>query len=180
MYTKISDFLNENNNIYLGKLNVEDLEKNMIRDGFGTLKDHIEAGGGDLTISKSLYLNGKVIGGYLLCKFDMLKSIDGCIDNENKGIYKKLKFFVNKDFLNKYKGKIGIFSDYIYIQDEYRNKNYAKYLIDYSKSLGDYVWGGSLPNKTSEYWLEKQNRIKIFQMEVDGNIELFTATNPNK
>ena len=172
MYTKISDFINENNeNIYLGELDVAKLEENMLENGFGTVQDHTDAGGADLSISRSLYLNGEVIGGY-----NMLKSIEGCIHYEKKGDYKNLKFFVDKDYLKRYKGKKGIYSDYIYIDEKYRNKNYAKYLIDYSKSIGDYVWGGSLPNKTSEYWLEKQNRIKIFQFEVDEQIQIFTST----
>lgn len=164
------------NNLYLDKLDVKSLEENMIKDGCGTLQSHIDAGGADLNLSKSLYLNGEIIGGYLLCESDILISFKGCLKYTKKGIYTDMKIFVDRKFLNNYKHKKGIFSDYIYIDEKYRNKGYSKILIDYSKSLGDYVWGGSIPETTSKYWLEKQNRIKIFQIDVDGHTELFTST----
>lgn len=165
------------NNIYIGKLDIDHLEKNMIKDGCGTLQDHIDAGGADLNLSRSLYLNNEIIGGYLLCKSDILISIKGCVKYTKKGYYENMKIFVDKKFLKNYKGKNGIFSDYIYIIEKYRNNGYANLLIDYSKSLGDYVWGGCILNTiSSNYWLEKQNRIKIFQIDVDGHTELFTST----
>ena len=159
-------------------INTEDASKNMIKHGFGTLESHTEAGGVDLSLSRSLCLNGKTVGGYILAKASMPETIKAVIRMYKSGLYKDLKFFVDKDFLNKYMNKRGIYSSFLYINEEYNGSNYAKILIDYSRTIGDYVWGGSIPNKSSEYWLDNTDRIKIFQFidTEDGKLGLFTAT----
>lgn len=153
-------------------LDIKKMGEHMAKNNFGTLDSHR---GFNLKMSKSLYLNGEVIGGYMLRKASMMEVVNMVL--KYKSEFKNLKFFVDKDFLKKYSGKKGIYSDYIYIDEKYNGNEYAKILIDYSKSLGDYVWGGSEQGRTSEYWLNKTDRIKIFEyIDEKGRHALFSAT----
>ena len=157
-------------------LNIQKTIENFNEELFGPYQYKIERETFDTNLSKSLCLNGDVIGGYLLGKYSMLNCISDINYHVNNGTLSDLKFYINQDFLNKYKNKIGILSDFIYIDKTHKGNNYADILIDYSKSLGDYVWGLSVPDETTEYWTSKQKRIKVLEYKDDTGLVILSTT----
>jgi len=151
---------------------IENFDENL----FGSFKDKIDRETFDLKISKSLCFNNKVIGGYLLDIHSMLDTISDIVYWVEKDILKDLEFYVDQKFLEQYKNKSGVLSDFIYIDKEYRGNNYANILINYGKLLGDYVWGLSVPNETTEYWINKQGRIKILEYKEGTDVIILTST----
>jgi hypothetical protein len=126
--------------------------------------------------SKSLEINGKIIGGYILVEFSIFDFMNCFSELLNNKIIWNIRHFTTKDDINRYKSKKGIFSAMLGIEKEFRNNGYSKYLIDYSLSLGDYVWGLSDPAVSTNYWLFKQNRKKILQYFHKDGITVLTST----
>lgn len=175
-YLKTYEILLESTQPYLCDLNLDELIKNFDENIFGSFQDKIDNEEIDLSISKSLCLNGEIIGGCLLKKQSMLESINTLkywIDNK---YFNNLIYYISDNKLNMYNNKKGILISYIYIKEEYRNNYYSKILTDYINKLGDYTWGISIPDISLEYWL-KNNRIKILEY-TDNNKEksVITAT----
>jgi hypothetical protein len=169
--TTLNELLNEQ--ITICDLNSKYVKNHYDEELFG----HFTEEGMNKNLSKCLCKNNEIIGCYLLNKQSMLETIKYILYYIKENTYKDLKWFIKKDDLNKYKNKRGVFGKFLYIGDEYRNNNYGNILIDYSKTLGDYVWGITAKGKMDKYWLKKQNRIKICEwMEQDGSISLLTAT----
>lgn len=160
----------------LCELNIEMVINNFDENIFGRFQDNIDNKTFNPKLSKSLCLNDEIIGGYLLGKSSILEEIKLVLYWFKKDKLKNLKFFVGKEDLNKYKNKRGIFSNFIYIDPKYRSSNYGNILINYSKTLGDYVWGLSVPNESTEYWIEKQNRVKILEYNNSNGKVVLTAT----
>lgn len=107
----------------------------------------------------------------------MMEAIKWVIYWANEGTYSNLKYFIPKEQLRNYIHKKSIFSRFLYISPEYRNKNYGEILRNYAHTIGDYTWGISLKDKTAEYWLNNENRITIMEWEnKEGHINVLTAT----
>ena len=176
MITKQQEYISKKNHPYLCNIDMDEIIKHFDEKIFGPFQDKIDRKTFDLKLSKSLCLNDKVIGGYLLDQYSMLNTISDIIYWVEEKVLHNLKFYVTEDFINKYDGKIGILSDFIYIDKKYKGNNYANILIDYGKSLGDYVWGLSVPNESTEYWVNKQDRIKILEYKDDNGLVILTAT----
>jgi hypothetical protein len=157
-------------NIKLGNINLLKCKENRDSNIFGDIDlDWI-----DLKISKSLLLNNKVIGGYLLKESSMLPNIETLKKLNNNGDIENLKIHITNKELEIFKNKIGIFSNFIYIDKRYRNKNLSKYLIDYSLTKGDYIWGIS-DITTSDFW-KKHNRIIIASYTEELGESILTST----
>lgn len=161
---------------YLCDIDIEKTIENYDEKLFGSFNDKIERKTFDKEISKSLCLNNKIIGGYLLSEHSMLSTVSDIIYLVENGNLSDLKFYVDQNILDSYKNKKGILSDFIYIDKRYRGNNYANILINYGKSLGDYVWGLSIPNESTEYWVNKQNRVKILEYKDEDGLVILTST----
>jgi hypothetical protein len=171
---QLHEILNKENPI-LCDLNLEWAKNNYDEKLYGKFSE--ENYDVNRKMSKCLCLNNVIIGCYLLSKKSMLQSLKDVIYFIKEGIYTNLKFYISKEELQKYKNKRGIFSYFLYIDKNYRNKNYAHILIDYSNTLGDYVWGVTIKGEADKYWTEKQGRIEICEWkEEDGSISVLTAT----
>lgn len=120
--------------------------------GFDAAKSYV-----DETISKSISINDKIIGVYLLGD-TQLPEILSYYDNDFKD---KFSYKLEKDAnIENYKDKKGIYGIFLYVLPEYRNEGYGKKLIEYSQSIGDYVWGQhDLKLNNIEHWLKKRKLI---------------------
>ena len=170
---------------YLCDIDMDSLLKTYNTDIYGPFDIRIERESFDINLSKSLCLDGKTIGYYLLGNAQLVEDgielfqywFDETNNGDNEYPVKNLKLLIDEATIIAYKGKKGIFSDFLWIAPEHRNKNYGKILIDYSLSLGDYVWGisniGNGSNKfeliktalADKYWLNYRNRISILEYD---------------
>ncbi len=167
----ILEELSDNKIPILVPLDINKCKENYDESIFGSFENNFIDKAFDLKLSRSLSLNNEIIGGYMLKKLSMIENIKYIYHFYKSGEYTDLKLFVNKEFLNKYKNKIGIFSDFIYIDKEYQGNNYGKILTDYSKTLGNYV-----PEETESYWITKQKRIKVLQYKDDVGLVTLSVT----
>ncbi len=160
------------NIVSLCDIDIEKCKQNRLVDVWGEI-DNMWF---DLEISKSLLLNGEVVGGYLLKNYSLiliLKSLKICFE---EGDISNLKFYLNEKELEVYNDKNGIYSNFIYIDKKYNKRNLSKYLIDHSIKIGDYVWGISDLNTTTDFWLKKQNRIIVATYKEELGESVITAT----
>ena len=157
---------------------------------FGDFEGHLdpERGNIDVKISKCLKLNDEIIGCYCLSKITITECIfrlkywaggDGDLEEDEIQI-KDLKFFVPEKTIKRiFKGKDGIFGDYLYILPEHRNKQYADVLIKYSQTLTDYNWGITGRGEPENFWINKKHRTKICEyIDGEGKVCILNSTLP--
>ncbi len=160
------------NSVKLCDIDLDKCKKNRISDIFGDNDSRWY----DTNLSKSLSLNNEIIGGYLLKEYSLITNIYSLKIRFQESDITDLKFYLSEEELNVYENKIGIYSNFLYIDEKYRNKKMSKYLIDYSLNIGDYVWGISDINSTSDFWLKKQNRIIIATYKEELGDSMITST----
>ena len=127
-------------------------------------------------LSRSLLLNGKIIGYILLKKASILLVIRYIIYYIKDKTYSDLRLFVSRDYLRKYLNKRGTYITRIYIAPYERGHGYGDILIKYANELGDYTWGISVGDLPDKYWIPKQDRIKILTYADKGTSLTVTST----
>lgn len=171
----------------LDEVDIEWARSHFDRETFGDFESHLDPDRTsiDFDISKSLKLNGEIVGCYCLSKFSIiecLSRVESWMEgDESEKLYKDLQFFMPKKEIRKvFKNKVGIFGDYLYIDTPYRNKNYAQILIDYAKTLGDYNWGITARGKPEKFWIEKQKRTRVYEYSdiLTGKVNIVDSTIP--